>query len=573
MRTADQASTDMYEKQTLPLPDLAESIEMLQRQRACMREYIVGAAIDDMALVEDAYSRVSTYHPIMVENMDAYYQTIVRPEALELFDEARQLYNNDFQECMEKIYTLSKNGTDAAELYVIMGEYTDATNKIVENFDKCMEMKLELAAGISADSSAVAFQLLIAIIVVLVIALAASLLLAFYISGLISKPLKDMMGYIKQAGETGNLKFRDDEWANCDRLSQGKDEIGQTMNAFTKMMRKFVYYGETVNRVAERDLTVKVDTLGPTDTFGNAIVQMTDNLNNMFTEINTATAQVSSGAGQIADAAQALAQGSTEQAATVQELSATVADIAEKTKSNAGRAAHAAELADSIKLSAEKGNQQMQEMVSAVGEINQAGRDISRVIKVIDDIAFQTNILALNAAVEAARAGQHGRGFAVVAEEVRNLAAKSGEAAKETNDLIANSIEKAELGARIANETAASLSEIVIGIGESSQIAGEIAASSGEQSDGITEINNSIEQVAQVVQQNSATSEESAASAEELSGQSSMLKELIGQFRLRGEHDGQALASHDLTIITNPTKSHINAERSGFAISNSYIGN
>ncbi|MCL1820937.1 MAG: methyl-accepting chemotaxis protein, partial [Oscillospiraceae bacterium] len=176
----------------------------------------------------------------------------------------------------------------------------------------------------------------------------------------------------------------------------------------------------------------------------------------------------------------------------------------------------------------------MDEMTVAVKEINTASQSIQKVIKVIDDIAFQTNILALNAAVEAARAGQHGKGFAVVAEEVRSLAAKSADAARDTGGLIANSMEKAELGTRIAGETAASLAEIVSGINESSQIVSEIAQSSEEQSAGITQINHGIDQVAQVVQQNSATAEESAAASEEMSGQSSILEELIAQFKLKG---------------------------------------
>jgi methyl-accepting chemotaxis protein len=234
---------------------------------------------------------------------------------------------------------------------------------------------------------------------------------------------------------------------------------------------------------------------------------------------------------QISDGAQLLAQGSTEQAASVEELSASITDIANKTKANADMAGRAASLADTIMQNAEKGSIQMNEMTAAVKEINLASQSINKVIKVIDDIAFQTNILALNAAVEAARAGQHGKGFAVVAEEVRSLASKSAEAAKDTGNLIANSMEKAELGATIADSTAASLAEIVSGINESNLIVAEIARSSEEQSAGISQINIGIDQVAHVVQQNSATAQESAAASAEMSGQSAVMEDLIKQFR------------------------------------------
>lgn len=255
--------------------------------------------------------------------------------------------------------------------------------------------------------------------------------------------------------------------------------------------------------------------------------------NEVLSNINSASEQVASGAEQLSASSIALSQGATEQASSVQELTASVEQIAVQTQTNAENAGIANQLAEQAKEHAMKGNNQMQEMLVAMEDINVSSANISKIIKVIDDIAFQTNILALNAAVEAARAGQHGKGFAVVAEEVRNLAARSANAAKETTDMIEGSIKKVEGGTRMANDTAKALEEIVGDVARAAELVNSIAVASNEQAIGVAQINQGIMQVSQVVQTNSATSEESAAASEELSSQAELLQEQVGKFKLR----------------------------------------
>jgi methyl-accepting chemotaxis protein len=250
-------------------------------------------------------------------------------------------------------------------------------------------------------------------------------------------------------------------------------------------------------------------------------------------EINTASDQVASASRELSTGSQALSQGASEQAATIEQLSAAVATIAGQIKQNAIQADQTVELANATKSSASHGNDQMREMQAAMGQINEASDSIAKIIKVIDEIAFQTNILALNAAIEAARAGQYGKGFAVVAEEVRNLAGRSARAAKETAELIESSIHKTADGTRIANQTAASLDQMVSDVTKSVDLVTGIALASNEQAVGINQIDQGINQVAQVTQTNTATSEESAASSEELLKQAENLRQMVGRFHLK----------------------------------------
>ena len=387
-------------------------------------------------------------------------------------------------------------------------------------------------------------NIIINIVIVLVIVLVV-VFLGRRVSGSITIPLKPLTTFFERAAEQGDLDLNDEESRILQNYKDNKDELGKLATAVEAFTAEVKHEMDMLGRVADGDLTVKPNVLSDNDIVGKSLVKVLENLNNMFGEITAAATHVSDNSRQISDGSQVLAQGSTEQAATVQELSASAAEIAEKTKLNAEMASKASELAGTIKLNAEKGSKQMDEMVGAVNEISQASHSISKVIKAIDDIAFQTNILALNAAVEAARAGQHGKGFAVVAEEVRTLAAKSAEAAKDTGVLISNSMEKAEHGAQIAQETADSLAEIVAGINESSTIISEIAVASEVQTSGIIQINTGINQVATVVQQNSATAQESAAAAQELTHQAEVLQTLLLRFKLLEQNlDGKKFNDH-----------------------------
>ena len=262
-----------------------------------------------------------------------------------------------------------------------------------------------------------------------------------------------------------------------------------------------------------------------------AIERMRQNLQQSMSEIHMAADQVAAGARNVSDASVSLSQGAAEQASSVEELSSSISEISSQTASNAENAEQAHTLTEQARQQAKVGDGDMKEMLQAMDAINVSSTNISKIIKVIDEIAFQTNILALNAAVEAARAGQHGKGFAVVAEEVRNLAARSAKAAKETTDMIEDSIAKVESGRTIAQKTAEALQAIMQHVEEVTDIVGSIAKASNEQKLALAQIDQGVTQVSQVVQANSATSEEAASASEQLSAQAERLKETAGRFR------------------------------------------
>ncbi|MGE4213304.1 MAG: methyl-accepting chemotaxis protein [Anaerotignaceae bacterium] len=321
-------------------------------------------------------------------------------------------------------------------------------------------------------------------------------------------------------------------------LTGTNDEIGMLTNSAAQTIYTLRGYIDHISKllksIAEGNLDVdtEFEFKGEFVELGESIKNIVLSLNSAFSNIKQASEQVASGSDQVASGAQELSQGTTEQASSIEQLSATIADISDKVTVNAKDAQLAYNLSSEAGQDVQVGNARMQEMISAMEEISNTSGQIGKIIKTIDDIAFQTNILALNAAVEAARAGQAGKGFAVVADEVRNLASKSAEAAKNTTVLIESSVNAVENGTKIADDTAKSLEEIVNKVSSVNDTIERIANASNEQAMSITQITQGVDQISSVVQTNSATAEESAAASEELSSQAQMLRDLVDRFNL-----------------------------------------
>lgn len=344
--------------------------------------------------------------------------------------------------------------------------------------------------------------------------------------------LVDDANYLIAGAMAGRLDTRVDGSKHQGDFRKIVDGINNTLDAVTAPVNELM---TAMDQVAQGNLTAAVsgefngDFARLKEAFNASLLA----LNEALYQVSQAIDQMTSGAQQVADASQAVSQGATEQASSLEETSASMMQISAHAKRNAENASAANQLAITARNAADEGDHEMQNMLGAMKEINDSSAQISKIIKVIDEIAFQTNLLALNAAVEAARAGVHGKGFAVVAEEVRNLAQRSARAAKETEQLIEGTVQRVDKGTKIAHTTAQALGGIIDSISRAGDLVDEISSFSNEQVQGMEQINSALHQIDQVTQANSASAEESASAAEELSGQANQLKVMIGRFTIR----------------------------------------
>ncbi|HRH46409.1 MAG TPA: methyl-accepting chemotaxis protein, partial [Pyrinomonadaceae bacterium] len=336
----------------------------------------------------------------------------------------------------------------------------------------------------------------------------------------------------------GNINFR----GRTDRFTGSYAELLKGINNLLEAVAAPIgEASDCLHKVAQRDLTIEMqgEYKGEFALIKDSLNTALANLNEGMTQISEGAEQVSESAGQISAGSQFLAQSSSEQASTLEEVSSSLQEISAMTRQNSRNSLEARSLSESARKIAETGMHKMELLNEAVDRIQNSSESTQKIIKTIEEIAFQTNLLALNAAVEAARAGDAGKGFAVVAEEVRNLAMRSAEAAKNTAQLIDDSVKNTLDGAVIHKEVAVNLHEIFEEINKVTVVSAEIAAATEQQSEGIEQINIAIEQMNQVTQQTAANSEQSASSAEELSGQSQEMMSLIGSFTIHRKINGE----------------------------------
>lgn len=477
----------------------------------------------------DAFDRIdelmAAIRPITFEAADI--------QELDDIAAAAETYRNGME-------TVLANYADLARLNSERGATAD---QVLQAAEEVSIAGLDATSERTAESLSLVNLTFTVVAVGITLVILASLLIALFLTRMITRALSAGVDFAQQIAR-GNLDISLD-------IHQ-RDEIGQLADAMRGMLTSLQYKAEMVDKFAAGDFSVKVELASEVDGLGRSMETMRNSLNELLGQVNTAVSQVNSGSEQVSQASQSLSQGATEQASSLEEISSSVTEINGQSQQNAKNALEANALAKQATENAENGNNQMKGLVQAMGEINASSEEIKKIVKIIDDIAFQINLLALNANVEAARAGKYGRGFAVVAEEVRNLAARAADAVKETTMSVDQSVKSIEMGNQSAEATAAQLEDIVGGVGKVATFLEEIAQASREQAQAISQITEGLDQIDQVTQANTASAEESASASEELASQAQHLQQMISQFILEQRSMRQLEAPAGYRPATEP---------------------
>jgi methyl-accepting chemotaxis protein len=480
IRSIDEADTKLYEKITVPLGQIGEISTHFQRMRLNYRDVLLIDKAERYKQKDRIDERKKDINRLSVE----FEKTILTDEGRKFFNSFKKDFK-EYTDLADTGFELALAGKDKECLALYNGETAKIRIILQKTIDDLTDSKIKQAKQTSDENTALANRSVLMMIIIIASAIVVALILGFIISRSISSAINKGLGFAGKIAD-GDLTDRID-------LDQ-KDELGQ---------------------------------------LGNALNKAADNLENMVSNIIVASQNLAQAVDQISSGNQNLSQRTSEQASSLEEIASTIEEASATINQNADNSSSANQMSSESSRLAKEGGNIVMSAVQAINEVNQSSKKISEIITVINEISFQTNLLALNAAVEAARAGEQGRGFAVVAGEVRNLAQRSGTAAKEIGVLIKDSTEKVNNATDQATKSGEALNVIVKGTNDVGKMIAEIAASTNEQKQGMNQINIAITEMDTMTQQNAALVEETASASEEMASQAREMLEMMKAFKIR----------------------------------------
>jgi methyl-accepting chemotaxis protein len=544
-------SRSMFERSFQPVSNIGIMYDTLAQQRIAAIDIVLYHGHDERFVQEEIRS-IATKDEEFTKAMTEYEGAEMEENEALVFSKMKEQYETGFREQCQKIIDLSSSNDEDAK-YAVIKKIDDLGFVVSGYLDQLDEINHRQAEERIAYGQQVLQTSILLMVAFVVAAILISLVLSLRMSRSIALPIGNIEHVMRVVTKTGDIHMPEGLSEPLAVTATREDEVGGLASSFCSMMEDLKRKVEVLERVASGDLSETVDMTGSNDILGNAVNDVVNNISAIVREVTETTEQLSRGAQELAAGSQALSQASSQQSATVENLQRAAGEIADEADKNAGRAEDAAKLAGEIRGHANDGGKRMEAMIQAMKEISEASHAIGGVMKVIDEIAFQTNILALNAAVEAARAGSHGKGFAVVADEVRNLATKCAAAAHETNAMIADTILKAELGDRIVAEAITYFDTIEKGVETADVLLADITSAAQGQSARIDEINASVSELTSVVFHNSATAEEGAAASAQIKEEALLLREMVKKFKIdEGKEHEKAYTAPEPPAVAVP---------------------